>query len=82
MLSVEERVIRTIGKVAKDIEIRSDSSFEELELDSFAAIEVVFELEEEFDIAIPDDDMQSMQGIPDVMKAIHGLSAEGEDGAS
>ena len=52
-LTNEERVIKAIGNVARDVDIKIDSTFEELNVDSLAAIEILFEVEEEFDIGTP-----------------------------
>jgi acyl carrier protein len=38
--------------------ITLETTFEELEVDSFAIVEIIFSLEEEFDIDISDNDVQ------------------------
>ena len=56
--SVEQRVIDAIAR-SKRIdasEIRPETSFEELGMDSLDAIELLFEIEEEFDLEPLDED--------------------------
>ena len=55
MENVEEKVLELVGKQA-DIDpkqIHLDRKFEDLNLDSVAIVELVFSLEETFDISIP-----------------------------
>ena len=42
------------GQIAKDVDdVKLESSPEELGLDSLSVVDIIFELEEEFDITIP-----------------------------
>ena len=75
MESIAERVIRAVGKIAKDHEVTLESTFEELALDSLAIIETVFEIEEEFDIRIPDGDAKSIRCVRDVVDGVERLVA-------
>lgn len=76
MSSIEEGVIRAIGKIVKDREVLPDSTFEELGMDSLAIIEAAFEIEEEFDLRIPDGDMKQIRGVRDVIDGIGRLLSE------
>ncbi len=76
MSSIEERVIRAIGKVVKDRKVVHDSTFEELGMDSLAIIEAAFEIEEEFDLRIPDGDMKQIRGVRDVIDGVARLLSE------
>jgi acyl carrier protein len=78
--NVEERVLRAIGKVAKSTDIRIESTFEELGVDSLDAIEILFEVEEEFDINIPGNGVRSIRTVRDVVDGVTRLLA-GEEGA-
>ncbi len=52
--------------------VRADSTFEELGVDSLDRINILFELENEFDIDVPDDEARSItsvQGIVDRLGA-------------
>jgi acyl carrier protein len=78
--SVEERVIKAIGKVAKSTDIKVDNTFEELHVDSLDAIEILFEVEEEFDINIPGNGVRSIRTVRDVVDGVTRLLA-GDTGA-
>ena len=76
MSRIEEGVIRAISKIAKDREVRVESTFEELDMDSLAIIETAFALEEEFDIRLPDGDLKQIRSVRDVVEWIERLVAE------
>ena len=68
----EGRVIAAIAR-AKGISpegLTADTTLEELEIDSLDAIEILFELEEEFDLEIPDDAVKGMERVSEVVDAI------------
>ena len=75
MPNFQERVIRAIGKVAKDKDILIDSTFEELAIDSLSTIELLFHLEEEFDIEIPYQGIRNIRGVSDAVRGIERLLA-------
>ncbi len=52
-----------------------DQTFEELNIDSLDAINIVFEVEEEFKIAVPDHQLHSLRTISDVVDGIDALLA-------
>lgn len=82
--SVEERVIRVFAdfkKVPRE-EITLDTTFEELGFDSLDGLNLVFELEEEFDLTIPDDRVGDMKGVRQAVEGIEALleaKSEGVD---
>jgi acyl carrier protein len=65
-VSVEERVIEIVSDqmgVSKD-QITKDTSFiNDLGADSLDTVELVMELEEEFDITIPDEKAEEIQTV-------------------
>jgi acyl carrier protein len=64
--SVEERVIEIVGEqlgVSKDQITRDTSFVNDLGADSLDTVELVMELEEEFDINIPDDAAEKIQTV-------------------
>jgi acyl carrier protein len=76
--SVAERVIRVFAdfkKVAPE-NIKMDTTFEELGFDSLDGLNLIFELEEEFDIVVPDEQVQSMRSVSEVVSGIETLLAE------
>jgi acyl carrier protein len=66
---VEERVIAAVAKVAKRPaqEIRGESSFDELGMDSLDRVCLLFELEQAFDISIPEQAVQGIQTVQDIV---------------
>ena len=73
--SVEERVIRVFAEFKKvpPEEITMDTTFEELGFDSLDGLNLVFELEEEFDMTIPDDRVSDMKGVRQAVEGIEAL---------
>ncbi len=73
----QELATKVIGIVAavKQVSpetVRPDSTFEQLGIDSLDRINILFELENEFDIDVPDDEarsINSVQGIIDRLGA-------------
>ena len=80
--SVEERVIRVFADFKKVPveEITMDTTFEELGFDSLDGLNLVFELEEEFDLTIPDDRVADMKGVRQAVEGIEGLLEAKEKG--
>lgn len=78
--SVSERVIRVFSEFKKvsPEEIKQETTFEDLGFDSLDGLNLIFELEEEFDILIPDDKVQSMTSVAEAVKGIEALLAEKE----
>ena len=52
------------------------TTFDELQIDSLDKINLSFEVEEHFHIAIPDDSLNSLRTIADVIAGVHRLQAE------
>jgi acyl carrier protein len=77
MDDIAKRSIEIIAK-AKNIPadtITLDTSFEELNIDSLDKINISFEVEEAFDIAIPDDALGSLKTVGDVVRGVQQLVA-------
>jgi acyl carrier protein len=69
---------QVIERVAEYKEVAADTitvntTIEELEMDSLDALNLIFELEEEFDLAIPDDDAFEMKTIGEMATGIEKL---------
>lgn len=54
-------------------EITIDTTFDELGLDSLDGLNLIFELEEEFDINVPDDQLQNMKGVRQTIEGVEML---------
>ena len=72
-----QRVLKSIA-VSKRIPLETvtiDSSFEQLNIDSMDAVEILFALENEFDIAIPDDEVRSVRNVRQMCEGVERLVA-------
>jgi acyl carrier protein len=75
MDDIATRSIEIIAK-AKNIPtdtISLDTTFEELNIDSLDKINISFEVEEAFDIAIPDEALGSLKTVGDVVRGVQQL---------
>jgi acyl carrier protein len=71
-MGVEEKVIEAVAKVAKRKpgEVQLESRFEDLGMDSLDRITLLFELEQTFDISIPEEKVQGIETVGDVANAL------------
>jgi len=70
-----QRVLKTIA-TAKRIPpetVQIDSEFQALGIDSMDAVEILFALENEFDINIPDDDVRNVKSVRDMVDGVRRL---------
>ena len=76
--SVAERVVGAIARTKRiDADrIRPETTFEELGVDSLDAIELLFEIEEEFDLTVDDDAVQGKENVGQVIEAVEEALAE------
>lgn len=79
--SIAERVIQVFAKFKKVPveEIKEDTTFEQLGLDSLDGLNLIFELEEEFGIMVPDDKVQSMKSVREAIDGVEYLLEHPED---
>lgn len=69
---------RVKNLVAEQLEVEKDdikletSMMEDLDADSLDAVEIIMELEDEFDVEIPDEDAEKFKNIGDIVKYIDG----------
>jgi acyl carrier protein len=70
--AIAQKVIRVIAKNKKMApeELSSGTRFEDLKMDSLDALNMIFALEEEFDINIPNEEAAKMKSVEE---AIHGV---------
>jgi len=75
--SVADRVIRVIASAQKiPVEsIHIDSTFEELKIDSLDGINILFGLEGEFDVNIPDDAARELRTVRAAVEGVEKLLA-------
>jgi acyl carrier protein len=75
-----QRVLKVIAN-SKRIPLESvtvDSDFQTLGIDSMDAVEILFALENEFDITIPDEDARAVRSIRDMCEGVEKLVAAKE----
>ncbi len=72
------RVLAVIAKTQHiSIEtVKPDSSFDELKIDSLDGLQIVFALEDEFDVSIPDDEARKLTSVAQVVNGIESLLAQ------
>ena len=70
--AIAQRVLRVIAKNKKMApeELSPGTRFEDFKMDSLDALNMIFALEEEFDINIPNDEAAKMKSVEE---AIHGV---------
>ena len=74
-----QRLLQSIASTLhKPVEqYRLDASFEELGIDSLDGINILFALENEFDITIPDEQAKRIRSIREMVEGIAKLVSEG-----
>ncbi|MCL6545258.1 MAG: acyl carrier protein [Bryobacteraceae bacterium] len=72
-----DRVISVIAKTQRipKEKITPESTFEELGLDSLDSVNILFALEEEFQISIPDEDTREIRSVAQMIEGIGKLVA-------
>ena len=78
-----QRVLKAIA-TSKRIPLETvtiDSEFQQLGIDSMDAVEILFALENEFDINIPDDEVRSVRNVRDMCAGVERLVAAKSAGA-
>ena len=81
---VAEKVIATLASVKRvpADSIKLDTNLQEMGIDSLDVFSMVFELENAFQISIPDDDVRSIKTVNDVVEGIKKLLAAAPSGAA
>jgi acyl carrier protein len=75
MSDIEKRVIQLVAETQKidPALIRPESTFEELKIDSFDGLNLLFAVESEFDIRVSDDDAKSLRTVRDMIAGVEKL---------
>ncbi len=79
---VAKRVISVIAKTQhlEESKITMDSSYEELGIDSLDGVNILFGLENEFDIQIPDDSAKQIRSVRQTIEGVEQLVTQKADG--
>ena len=84
MADIEQRVIEIVSEnlgVSKDQITRSTSFTEDVGADSLDIVELVMELEEEFEITIPDDQAEKIKTVGEAIDYIeNAIKNKGQQG--
>jgi len=74
---VTRRVLQIIAdNQKKDISlVTTESSFEELGIDSMDAVNIVFEIENQFSVNVPDEEMKNIRSVRDSVNGVQKLVA-------
>jgi acyl carrier protein len=78
-----QRVLKVIA-TSKRIPLETvtiDGDFQQLGIDSMDAVEILFALENEFDISIPDEEVRSVRNVRDMCEGVDRLVAAKAGGA-
>jgi acyl carrier protein len=74
---------RVQNVIAKHLKVETDkvpldATFEQLGMDSLDGVNLLFEVEDEFDVSIDDQDAKSIKSIPEMVAGIEKLLARKE----
>ena len=72
-----QRVLKVIA-TSKRIPLETvtiDSDFQQLNIDSMDAVEILFAMENEFDISIPDDEVRNVRNVRQMCEGVEKLLA-------
>jgi acyl carrier protein len=66
------RILRIIAETQRKepAQVTVDSSFEELGIDSMDGVNIVFALENEFDINVPDEEVKNIHSVRDMVNGV------------
>ena len=79
-----QRVLKVIA-TSKRIPLETvtiDSDFQQLNIDSMDAVEILFAMENEFDISIPDDEVRNVRNVRQMCEGVERLLAAKSDTAA
>lgn len=77
MTDIEERVVRVVAETQHidPATVKPGSTFEELGIDSFDGINLLFAIETEFDIHVPDEDAKKLRTVGEMIEGVERLVA-------
>lgn len=75
--SLEARVLQVIAETQKipRESVSIEKTFHELNIDSLDGINIIFALESEFNVTIPDEGVESMKSVRDAVEGVRQLVA-------
>ncbi len=78
------RILRIIAETQRKepSQVSIDSTFEELGIDSMDGVNIIFALENEFDINVPDEEVKSIRSVRDMVNGVRALVEQPRPAAS
>ncbi len=75
------RILRIIAETQRKdpAQVTIDSSFEELGIDSMDGINIIFALENEFNINVPDEEVKTIRSVRDMVEGVIRLIEAGDN---
>src|ERR1700679_323189 len=75
-----QRVLRIIAETQRKdpSQVTIDSSFEELGIDSMDGVNIVFALENEFNINVPDEEVKNIRSVRDMVEGVRKLVVQAD----
>jgi len=72
-----QRVLKVIAATKRILpeQVTVDSEFQQLGIDSMDAVEILFALENEFDISIPDEEVRHVRNVREMIEGVDKLVA-------
>jgi acyl carrier protein len=79
-----QRILKVIAENQKlpPEKVTADSTFEELGIDSLDGVNILFALENEFNINIPDEGVQGIRTVRQMLEALEKLFSSGQAGTA
>lgn len=74
-------LIASVKRLPRE-KLTPDSTFDELGMDSLDAINLIFEIENEFNISVSDEAVKSITGVRDLVEKLQQIMAESSSGAA
>ena len=73
-----KRVLRIIAETQRKdpAQVTIDSSFEELGIDSMDGVNIIFALENEFNINVPDEEVKNIRSVRDMVEGVRKLAVQ------
>ncbi len=77
------RVLRIIAETQRKdpSQVTIDSSFEELGIDSMDGVNIIFALENEFNINVPDEEVKNIRSVRDMVEGVRKLVVGADPGS-
>lgn len=82
--SLTEKVLQIIAETQRKelSQVSIDSSFEELGIDSMDGVNIIFALENEFNVNVPDEEVRNIRSVRDMVEGVRRLVESSTPAAS